>query len=100
MQPRFQLRVRKPVEFVREALRCFQPSCLISLEGDLSQSDLACVPGALTEATDVLKRNTLFPKQEFVILPVTSETRDVISRQILPQIGLKQRVLHVQVSHD
>ena len=94
----YQVRVREPVEFVRAALDHFQPDCLLSLEGDLSHCDTAHVPGASSEPTDVLRRSTISPKQEFIVLPVTAETRETISREVLPQVGLKNRVLHVQVA--
>jgi hypothetical protein len=94
----FQVRVREPVDFIRAALTYFQPHCFLSLEGDLSHYDSSRVPDASDEPTEVLRRSTIWPKQQFVILPVTSMTLETISRQVLPQVGLKHRILHVQVA--
>lgn len=38
----------------------------VSFEGDLSSTTLSDVPGASSDETQVLKRNTLWPKQDFV----------------------------------
>ena len=96
----FQVRVRKPVDFVCAALTHFQPHCFLSLEGDLSHYDLTRIPDASGEPTEVLRRNTIAPKQDFIILPVTPTTFETISRQVLPQVGLKHRILHVQIASD
>jgi hypothetical protein len=55
----FNVRVRKPVEFVRKALKHFHRDCFLSLEGDLSRFDFALVPGASREPSDLLRRNTI-----------------------------------------
>jgi hypothetical protein len=94
----FQVRVKKPVDFIRAALTYFQPQCFLSLEGDLCHYDSARLPGASVEPTDVLRRNTLSPRQDFVIVPVTPETLETVTRQVLPQVGLKHRILHVQIA--
>ena len=38
----------------------------ISFEGDLSALRLSDIPGASQEETGALKRNTLWPKQDFI----------------------------------
>jgi hypothetical protein len=94
----FQVRVRKPVDFIRAALTHFQPQCFLSLEGDLTHVDPAHILDASGEPTDVLRRNTISPPQQFVILPITPSTFETVSRKVLPQAGLKHRILHVQIA--
>jgi hypothetical protein len=94
----FQVRVRKPVDFVRTALQHFSSECFLSLEGDLSRIDTMAITGAAHAATTLLRRNTTWPEQQFVIFPVTADTTDVICKRVLPQVGLKHHVLHVQVA--
>jgi hypothetical protein len=96
----FDVRVREPVEFVRAALKHFDRDCFLSLEGDLSRFDSALVPGASREPSALLRRNTISPVLDFVILPVTAVTVDTICQRVLPQVGLKQHVIHAQVASE
>jgi hypothetical protein len=96
----FDVRVKKPVEFVRAALKRFTRDCFLSLEGDLSRFDSVFVPGASREPSALLRRNTIFPVLDFVILPVTAATADPICQRVLPQVGLTQHVIHVQVASE
>ena len=98
MRSVFQVRVRKPVDFVCSALRHFQPDCYLSLEGELSRCDPALVCGASRDPSALLRRNSTWPVQDFLILPVTAESTEIICHRILPQVGLKHRVIHVQLA--
>jgi hypothetical protein len=67
----------------------------ISFEGDLKALHLSRIPGASNEETEVLKRNTLSPKQVFVVLPLeTSSTKTIIAA-----IGgtIPSAIIHVQI---
>jgi hypothetical protein len=96
----FQVRIRKPVDFVCAVLRHFHRECFLALTGDLSRYDPALIAEASAEPTPLLSPSTLCPKQQFVILPVTDATVDTICRRVLPQVGLKHRVIHVQVASE
>jgi hypothetical protein len=67
----------------------------ISFEGDLSTLRLSSIPGASHEETDALKRNTLLPKQDFIVLPLESAT----SKTIVSAIGgtVPSTILHIQI---
>src|SRR5258708_4139359 len=67
----------------------------ISFEGDFSALRLLSVPGASQEETKVLKRNTLWPKQDFIVLPLESST----SKTIVSAIGgtVPNTIIHVQI---
>ena len=68
----------------------------ISFEGDLSSLPLLRMPGASREESNVLKRNTLQPRQDFVILPMGPDA----IRSIQSAIGgtIPRSILHIQVS--
>ena len=100
MRSVFQVRVRMPVQFVCWALRHFTNDCFLSLEGNLSGFDPSLMPGASLEPSVVLRRNTTYPIQDFVILPATSGSTELICQRILPQVGLKQQAIHVQVASE
>jgi hypothetical protein len=100
MHSGFQVRVKKPVEFICAALRHFRQDSFISLEGDLSCYDSTLIPTASQEPTTILQRHTIWPEQQFIILPITDATADTICRCILPQIGLKHKIVHVQIAAE
>lgn len=67
----------------------------ISFEGDLHGLDLFEIPGASHEVTAVLRRNTLWPKQDFVIVPLEATT----IQRIIASIGgtIPSAIKHIQI---
>jgi hypothetical protein len=67
----------------------------ISFEGDLSALPLSSIPGASQEETGVLRRNTLWPKQDFIVLPLEPST----SKTIISAIGgtVPNTIIHIQI---
>lgn len=67
----------------------------ISFEGDLSALRLSGIPGASQDETVALKRNTLWPKQDFIVLPLESST----NRTIVSAIGgtVPGAIIHIQI---
>jgi hypothetical protein len=70
----------------------------ISFEGDLSKLALLRLSGATQEETAVLKRNTIWPKQDFVVVPLEPST----VRTIVVAIGgtVPNAIIHVQIEKD
>jgi hypothetical protein len=73
----------------------------ISFEGSLSQTELAKLKGATDEESDVLKRATLQPKLDFLILPLREEDLSGLAKAVISKIafGLKG-ILHVQIEKN
>jgi hypothetical protein len=68
----------------------------ISFEGDLGNLQLKELPGASNTETTALKRNTLWPKRDFAILPLELST---IKSTILAYGGTVPRVIeHIQIA--
>ena len=67
----------------------------VSFEGDLSALTLSSIPGASKEETGVLRRNTLWPKQDFIVLPLEPST----SKTIISAIGgtVPNAIIHIQI---
>jgi hypothetical protein len=67
----------------------------ISFEGNLYGLRLHGFPGASEEETDSLKRNTSWPKQDFVVVPLEVDSIGTI----LVAIGgaLPKQIIHVQI---
>jgi hypothetical protein len=67
----------------------------ISFEGDLSATRMSQLPEASKDETLVLKRNTLWPKQEFVVLPLEMG----VVKTIISAIGgtIPASIDHIQI---
>jgi hypothetical protein len=67
----------------------------VSFEGDLQRLKLLSIPGASGEPTTALKRNTLWPKQDFVVVPLEPS----MERQIIAAIGgtVPAAIIHIQI---
>ncbi|MHB8499429.1 MAG: hypothetical protein ACYDCG_05350 [Candidatus Acidiferrales bacterium] len=70
----------------------------ISFEGDFSGLRLLSTPGASQEETPALKRNTLRPKQDFVVLPLEAS----MSKTIVSAIGgaMPSAIIHIQIEKN
>jgi hypothetical protein len=95
---RYKLVTRKPIDLLIAMIKCFCGDALLSLEGDLSRYDFQAIENSIFTPTSLLTRQTISPLQDFVILPLEDNTQSVIQRNILPQIGLSKRILHVQIA--
>jgi hypothetical protein len=68
----------------------------ISLEGDLSRCSFPSSLNPSGEETPALRRNTAYPKQDFVVLPLTPESIAPIFKQVMAA-GLKRAIIHIQI---
>jgi hypothetical protein len=67
----------------------------ISFEGSLRHLSLLTAPGSSQDETVALKRNTLWPQQDFVVLPLESL---ILKQILLASSGTVPRtILHVQI---
>lgn len=69
----------------------------ISFEGDLSKLQWSAQTPVHPRISVLLRRQTCWPTQDYVVLPVEVETVLEIKRSVLPVVGLKKRVAHVQI---
>ncbi len=93
----YRLVVRHPMKLLAAILDEFRGDGRLSLEGDLSQCDLRGISVVANEPIGVLRRNTLYPQQDFVVLPLDADTPELIKRQILPRVGIRNRVIHLPI---
>jgi hypothetical protein len=70
----------------------------MSLEGDLSKCKFADDLVLGNEEVDLLKRNTLYPRQDFIVLRLQPATIGPIFKQIMAA-GLSRAIVHVQIEH-
>jgi hypothetical protein len=71
----------------------------MSLEGSLSQTEVMRLDGVTQDETGALKRATLQPKLDFVVLPLIPATIDAIERAIRSKIafGGYRGIIHAQI---
>jgi hypothetical protein len=89
--------VRDKPGFLRRLMEEFAGGCM-SLEGDLSK---CAFPEDIVLARDevgVLRRNTLAPRQDFVVLRLETETVARILKEVMAA-GLARAIIHVQIEH-
>lgn len=73
----------------------------ISFEGTLSQTELARMEGVAEEETGVLKRGTLQPKLDFLVLPLTRQRLGEIERAINSKVAFGYKgICHVQIESN
>jgi len=89
--------VRDKAAFLRRLMEEFVGGRM-SLEGDLSRCAFPQDIVLSREEDGVLKRNTLAPQQDFVVLQLEQDTVPLIVKEVLAA-GLKRAILHVQIEH-
>lgn len=96
----YHLDVAQPIRLMERILVRFAGNARLSLEGDLSRGDAGGVPVLSRQPDALLPSHTLHPERDFWILPVEPDTVDAIAVKLLPRIGLRQRVWHVQMEKE
>jgi hypothetical protein len=91
-------KVRKKGQLLLALMAELEGNAQVSFEGDLRSLPLLGYPGASSEPTGALKRNTLWPKQDFVVLPLELSS----SKKIYAALAgvVPRTVLHVQIEKD
>lgn len=96
----FQLHAKHKPELLFAMMRTFAGGdAAISFEGELSHTDLAKIAGVSFSETRVLKRNTRWPRLDFLVLPLTLSTVTAIEKALVSKIGFKDSrgIIHVQI---
>ena len=91
-------KIRNKRRFLIAAMTELAGSAFVSFEGDLNGTALNRATGASSDETPALKRNTLWPKQDFIILSLETET----VRPIMAAIGatVPRRIVHIQIEKN
>ena len=84
--------------FLMGALQHLAGSAFVSFEGDLRGTTLIGAVGASGDETEALKRNTLWPKQDFVVLPLEADTIGTIMAAVGGTVP--RSILHIQVEKE
>jgi hypothetical protein len=102
-QPGFRLHTKHKPELLFAVMQTLaQKNARISFEGGLSHTELAKIAGASLNETEVLKRNTISPRMDFLVLPLTPETVPEIENAIVSKVAFKDYagIVHVQIERQ
>lgn len=91
-------RVRNKTRFLLAAMTELAGSAHISFEENLSALKLSSLSSASDEETAVLKRNTIRPRQDFVVVPLEPSTKDLIIAAIGGSVP--RTILHIQIENN
>jgi hypothetical protein len=91
-------KVRNKNRFLLAIMKELAGDAHISFEGGAKILRLVGLPGASQIENAILKRNTLWPKQEFVVMPLESSTIPAIFTGIGGTIP--RSVLHIQIEKN
>ena len=69
----------------------------VSFEGDLSRCSFSSSLSPSGEETAALRRNTAYPRQAFVVLPLTPESVRPILDVVLPGNRYLKDIIHIQI---
>ena len=96
----YSIHVKKRIPFLQSILDFYCGDALISFEEDLSTFDFSQFSGASSQPTSILKRNTISPHLDFVILSLEEKTLEFIKKNVLNHIGLQKNVVHILVAKN
>ena len=88
-------KVRNKSQLLLAMMEELEGDAHVSFEGDLRTLRLSSYPGASDEPTAALKRNTTWPKQGFIVVPLEPYS----GKKIITALGgaVPKAVLHVQI---
>ena len=97
---RYWLTVRDKPGLLVAMMRELAGNANISFEGDLSRCRLSIIAGVTQSESDVLTRNTIAPRQDFIMIPLEPHTIRPILNEILPEARVVHDIIHVQIEKN
>jgi hypothetical protein len=78
----------------------YEGQSVASFEGDLSGLGLEDLPGASAQEAGSLRRHTLDPELDFIVVPINSATVPELKRRLASQgvLGREGSVIHTQLA--
>ncbi len=89
MSKAIQLTVSQPIKVLAAVFAYFTDRANVSFEGDISQIDWSSVVDARVASNN-----------QKVTVPLSSQAVSVLTRSVLPRVGLRSRVHHVIVADE
>jgi hypothetical protein len=99
MNESHRINVRDKPGFLHRLMLELGEKSIMSLEGDLSRCRFSPDLVLGHDETTTLKRNTIDPRQDFVVLRLCPEMVAPVFKQVLAA-GLKRAIIHVQIERN
>jgi hypothetical protein len=98
----FCIQVRKPIEFLSRLMTHIAGDIVMSMEGDLSRCSFDELEGCKTEPVQPLKKITLLAtgRHDFIVVFLNETNRKKLIESILPRIGLRTHVWHIEIAQN
>jgi hypothetical protein len=90
------LNVRDKPAFLHRLMSELADDAKISLEGDLARGHFTGGRFQIVKETEVLKRSTLYPQQDFMVLRLTTDVVQPLFEEIMAA-GLSEAIIHIQI---
>lgn len=97
---RYHLVVKKAIQLMELVIPLFNNNASISFEGNLCSYDFSLFEDTTQKETLNLRRNTIAPKQDFIILPLNSKAINFLTTDTFHRIGLRNKVIHIQIEYN
>jgi hypothetical protein len=99
-QEHYRLVARDKAGLLIAMMKALAGHALISFEGDLSRCGFPPELDRSERETESLRRNTILPVQDFIVLPLEPETIQPILGTVLPDSRFMKDVIHIQIEKD
>jgi hypothetical protein len=99
-QNRYWMVARDKPGLLTHMMRFLAGNARISFEGDLSRCAFPATIPSDNEEDSILTRQTTWPRQDFVILPLEHETIEPILNVVLPDNRYMEDIIHIQIEKD
>jgi hypothetical protein len=102
MDAKFWLNAKDRMALLTAMLHELCGNAHVSFEGDLSKLDFSVIPGSTTEENETLKRATLLPELNFMIVPLEINTIPLILDQLVlsKSTDLWIDLIHIQMEKN
>jgi len=100
MNEKYFIVAKDKASLLERMMEALQGNAHISFEGNLSKCDFSKIPGASSQETEVLKKITFFPVQDFIVLPLEKEIIRLILYQVLPNNRFSRDIIHIQIEKN
>jgi hypothetical protein len=100
MTKRYKLVVNETIKLMEAMLQEFAENGRLSLEGVLKYLNLKRLHNISRWPDGALRRNSSESTDDFVIIPLDSATVQFLIKSVLPSVGIRRRIVHVQIEQN
>jgi hypothetical protein len=97
---RYWLVARDKAGLLTHMMRFLAGNARVSFEGNLSRCQFPQAIGSSGEEDSILRRQTIWPRQDFIVLPLEHDTIRPILEVVLPENRYLGDIVHIQIEKD